>query len=117
MVLIKNILCDNHPEGDDYEMVSNSKIDYDVFIKSYRESGLTLKQFCEKNDVSISAMNYHLYTKSNKNKKACDLVKIDFPVHNKCPNICLIHFHNFDIELNEDNIDLVFAFTRKFYHV
>lgn len=98
-------------------MVSNSKIDYGVFIKSYRESGLTLKQFCETNNVSISAMNYHLYIKSNKNKKACDLVKINLPVQNKCTNVCLIHFQNFDIELKEDNIDLVFEFTRKFYHV
>lgn len=39
----------------------NDSIDWKQRILDYRNSGLSLKAWCQHNDVKYSAMNYHLY--------------------------------------------------------
>lgn len=50
-------------------MESNEKNIWDERIEDYRNSGISLDQWCKLNNVTKSAMNYHLYDRPSRKKK------------------------------------------------
>ena len=95
-------------------MSSNSNINYDEFIKLYKESNLSLKKFCDEYNISIYAMKYHMYHKGKQDKQFCNFVKLDITdKSDKHDDSSIIHFKGFDIELTKGNIDVVLELIRR----
>lgn len=54
----------------------NIEINWEERIEDYRSSGMSLRKWCEENNVSLAAMNYHLYGrkyKANRKKTKSNL--------------------------------------------
>ncbi len=53
-----------------------SKEEWDQMIQDYRNSGLGLKKWCNKNDIGFYAMKYHLYQRNKTIEEASCLVPV-----------------------------------------
>lgn len=92
-------------------MNEKENINWKELIKSYRNSGIGLDRWCDINNVSKSAMNYHLYRKK---KHASSTHKVDNPKlmevnFEECliqPSIT-IKLGKLEITVDRQNIDIV----------
>lgn len=51
-------------------MEDQSQINWDEKIQEYRNSGIGLERWCRQNNISKSAMSYHIYGKYKSKKKS-----------------------------------------------
>lgn len=87
-------------------MKENDQINWDQYIDAYRESGLSLKIWCEENHVSIDKMKYQMYSKKKSNTSMAKPMEINFE-DEPASSHTIIKLGEFEIEVNHSNIDIV----------
>lgn len=93
-------------------MKENDQINWDQYIDAYRESGLSLKIWCEENHVSKEGMKYHMYSKKKSNTSTAKLMEINLKDEPASPHT-IIKLGEYEIEVTPCNIDIVSQLIKK----